>query len=233
MTTFEQSSVWSLRKAVAALVTMGLLYASAVPAASPKSSFDANADTPSPTCLQTFNGHVNDIEPASKNRYLLLLFFNNKDETIDRVYKLIHGVRKTKDHDASPGCIPDPDDQTHARGLMVHPGCPKDCLLNELKRIKGRPDPLGDLHGPVWGIFFADPSPAGDAQTDFRVWQIAAHDANHAYNILKWLRSNPDDPNLFTADGGYRGEIMIGYTYPPKRDCTAEKKCGKGHATGS
>jgi hypothetical protein len=225
MTTFEYSSIWSSRKAAAALVAMGLLYATAAPAASPESSFDASADTPSPTCLQMFHGLVNDTEPASKNRYLLLLFFNNNKRTINRVQKLIHGVGRTGAHEARLGCIPDPDDQTHTMGLAVHPSCPTDCaLLTKLERIEGKPDPLRDLDGPVWGIFFADTSQKEDVQTDFRVFQIAAHDANHAYKILKWLRSNPGDPHLFTAASGYRGEIMIGYTYPPKRDLTAEKK---------
>jgi hypothetical protein len=164
------------------------------------------------------------FDPASVNRYALLLFFD-KSVNLDDVFSL------TKP--GGYGCIHDPDTDTaagiHGNGIIIVQGsCPTDCTSKSKvadTTIK-LGDPLTQLtpkfgtykeHDPGttarWGIFFADPKGGAeaansDSDTTFTVWQILAKDSCHAGNILNWLKTNNSD--VFSKPG-YLGQIMIGY----------------------
>jgi hypothetical protein len=215
MTTFNHGGC-SLRKATA-LVTAAILCGSVVQAHSAQSPSPGLVQGGKPKCAPL-------LDPASDtNRYVLLLFFR-KDADQDAIQKAFG-----QDKPDEPGCIPDPDPgAVGARKIVVQGSCPTDCSHtastregyqpgDPLSRVTPKLRTLSTFYGnkAVWGIFFADPAGAAEAEnsdkdTTLRVWQILAKDSCHAGNILNSLEHSA--PGVFSKDGGYLGQIMIGYS---------------------
>jgi hypothetical protein len=192
----------------------------------------------------------NVLNSALNNRYVLLLFF---DKTANK--KDIQDAFDQPDPD-KPGCIRDPDqDAKGMRGILVQGSCPTDCAHKRIEGLEGGVekkykggDPLqrtkvklGNSMIPehqesghqkaAWALYLADPAGAKEEATEddpdltFLIWQILPKDACHAASILRSLKQRTDT-KVFTRDGGYRGQIMIGYTPRWKLEkSTTTSKC--------
>lgn len=229
MSTFNHGGCSLLKAtALAAALLLGFsaLAENAPPAPSGTVKHKHATKPPRLTCLPYDQGRLFDTAVTSNDRYTLLLFFKPKTDLVD-----VFNLTGTD----GPGCILDPDG-TNKGGtgqIIVQGSCPTDCGHSQVEGLKAftalTHHPLGDpLQGapikfgtynhpqpdtPGWGIFFADPKGAldrvdPDSGTAFEVWQILAKDSCHAGIILSWLITHY--PDVFSARGGYLGQIMIG-----------------------